>query len=67
MAPLNQSGMNTELESLRTEIAQLREIVAALVNIVVEAQSGADLEGEFEDDEAFSPEVGTGQKFGWGM
>lgn len=67
MAPLNQSGMNTELESLRTEIAQLREIVAALVNIVVEAQSGADLEGEFEEDDAFSPEVGMGQKFGWGM
>ena len=67
MAPVNEPGKNLEFESLRTEIAQLREIVAALVNIVVEAQSGADFEGEFEEDDAFVPEVGTGQKFGWGM
>ena len=67
MAPVNEPGKNLEFESLRTEIAQLREIVAALVNIVVEAQSGADLEGEFEEDDAFVPEVGMGQKFGWGM
>jgi hypothetical protein len=67
MALLNATGGKTELESLRTEIAQLREIVAALVNLVVEAQSTAEGEGEFEEDEAYLPEVGTGQKFGWGM
>jgi hypothetical protein len=55
-----------ELESLRSEVAQLREIVAALVNIVVENHAGEESMGDFED-EGFLPEVGTGSKFGWGM
>ena len=59
-------GANLELESLRTEVAQLREIVAALVNLVVENQGSEDSVGDF-DDEGYLPEVGTGSKFGWGM
>jgi hypothetical protein len=59
-------GANLELESLRTEVAQLREIVAALVNLVVENQGSEDSMGDM-DDEGYLPEVGTGSKFGWGM
>jgi hypothetical protein len=66
MAQANKAGMNGELESLKTEVAQLREIVAALVNLVVENQSAEEFDGDFED-ETFVPEVGTGSKFGWGM
>jgi hypothetical protein len=55
-----------ELDALRLEVAQLREIVAALVNLVVENQGAGEGDGEWEDD-AFLPEVGTGTKFGWGM
>lgn len=55
-----------ELESLKSEVAQLREIVAALVNLVVETQVAEEAGSGFEDD-AFVPEVGTGSKFGWGM
>ena len=66
MAQGNKAGMNGELETLKTEVAQLREIVAALVNLVVENQSSEEFDGDFED-EGFVPEVGTGTKFGWGM
>jgi hypothetical protein len=66
MAQMNELGKNGELETLRTEVAQLREIVAALVNLVVENQSAEDIDGEIDED-AFVPEVGTGSRFGWGM
>ena len=55
-----------ELESLRSEVAQLREIVAALVNLVVETNGAEEAAGDFEE-EGYLPEVGTGSKFGWGM
>jgi hypothetical protein len=61
-----EAGGSTELESLRSEVAQLREIVAALVNLVVETHGAEEATGEF-DEEGFLPEVGTGSKFGWGM
>ena len=46
---------------------QLREIVAALVNLVVENSGGEDSMGDFDDEGGYLPEVGTGSKFGWGM
>jgi hypothetical protein len=61
-----EGGVNGELESLRSEIAQLREIVTALVNIVVETQGAEESAGDFDED-GYLPEVGTGSKFGWGM
>ncbi len=66
MGPTSEAGVSTELESLKTEVAQLREIVAALVNLVVENQGSEEAAGDFED-EGFLPEVGTGSRFGWGM
>ncbi|HEX9708962.1 MAG TPA: hypothetical protein VGB42_03210 [Candidatus Thermoplasmatota archaeon] len=66
MAPMGEAGGAAELDALRTEVAQLREIVAALVNLVVENQGASDGDAEWEDD-SFLPEVGTGTKFGWGM
>lgn len=66
MGQTSEAGVNLELESLRSEIAQLREIVAALVNLVVETQGADEVGGEF-DEEGYLPEVGTGTKFGWGM
>lgn len=66
MGTISEAGVNGELESLRSEIAQLREIVTALVNIVVENQGAEEASAEF-DDEGYLPEVGTGSKFGWGM
>jgi hypothetical protein len=61
-----EGGVNGELESLRSEIAQLREIVTALVNIVVETQGAEEASGDFDED-GYLPEVGTGSRFGWGM
>lgn len=66
MGPTIEGGVNGELESLRSEIAQLREIVTALVNIVVETQGAEESAGDF-DEGGYLPEVGTGSKFGWGM
>ena len=66
MVGLREVGGAAELDALRAEVAQLREIVAALVNLVVENQSGEEPDGDWED-EPFLPEVGTGSKFGWGM
>lgn len=66
MGSKSEAGASLELESLRVEVAQLREIVAALVNLVVENQGGDESVGDF-DDEGYLPEVGTGSRFGWGM
>jgi hypothetical protein len=66
MKPMSEAGGLAELDALRLEVAQLREIVAALVNLVVENQGASEGDGEWEED-AFLPEVGTGTKFGWGM
>ena len=66
MGPTIEAGVNGELESLRSEVAQLREIVTALVNIVVETQGAEESSSEFDED-GYLPEVGTGSKFGWGM
>lgn len=66
MAPMGEMGGPEELDALRSEVAQLREIVAALVNLVVENQGAQEGDGDWEGD-AFLPEVGTGSKFGWGM
>lgn len=67
MTPGSEAGVSKELESLRAEVEQLREIVAALVDIVVESHT--DGTGELDEDlnEALVPEVGTGSRFGWGM
>ena len=67
MGTISEAGVNGELESLRSEIAQLREIVTALVNIVVENQGSEEASGDFDDEGGYLPEVGTGSKFGWGM
>jgi hypothetical protein len=67
MGSNSEAGASVELESLRTEVAQLREIVAALVNLVVENQAGDESVGDFDDEGGYLPEVGTGSKFGWGM
>ena len=66
MGSIGDGASGKELESLKSELAQLREIVAALVSLVVENQGAEEAGSEFEDD-AFVPEVGTGSKFGWGM
>lgn len=66
MGQTSEAGRSTELETLRSEVAQLREIVAALVNLVVETQGAEEAQSEF-DEEGYLPEVGTGTKFGWGM
>ncbi len=68
MAGMSEVGGRAELDELRTEVAQLREIVAALVNLVVENQTAADGDADREwEDDSFHTEVGTGTKFGWGM
>ncbi len=68
MTTMSKAGGRGELDELRTEVAQLREIVAALVNLVVETQGASDGETDQEwEDDPFLPEVGTGTKFGWGM
>ena len=66
MVGLREVGGAAELDALRAEVAQLREIVAALVSLVVENQSAEEPDGDWRD-EPFLPEVGTGSKFGWGM
>ncbi len=66
MKPMSEADGVAELDALRLEVAQLREIVAALVNLVVENQGASDGDGDWEED-AFLPEVGTGSRFGWGM
>lgn len=66
MGIVTDGASGKELESLKSEVAQLREIVAALVNLVVENQGAEEAGSEFEED-AFVPEVGTGSRFGWGM